>query len=119
MPTLHPEAYRDRPLTDGPRHLTPQHCNQLSAALVGAVPNWWVELDYDENWNANIVIIADELDEGIFPTLIVRTDQTAFRLEEMHGGKSRILGEHRAWCNLLRAVQIRIFWETSTSAALH
>ena len=120
MPTLHPETYqRDRRVTNGPGHLTPQHCDQLRAALAGTVPNWWVELDYDENWNANIVIIADELDDGTFPTLIVRTDQTVFRLEELRGDAYRDLSEHRTWPGVLRAIQIKIFWAMSSSMTVH
>jgi len=119
MPTVHPEAYQDRPLTDGPGHLTPQHRNRIGAALVGTAPSWLVELHYDENGNANIIILADDLDDSIFPTLIVSTDQTIFRLEELRGGVHRTLCEPRTWRNLLRAVQIRVFWEVQASKTLH
>jgi hypothetical protein len=105
--------------TDALEPLTPGRCHRLAAALAGLAPQWSVELHYDEQAKAAIVIMPDDLDDASFPTLLVRTDASAFHLEELCGNAYRKLGEYRAWADVLRAVQIRLAWAAPLQTMLH
>jgi len=74
-------------------------------------PDWLVELQYDVLGQAIIVILPENLDGAIGPTLFVRVDEPAFHLEERSRDAYRKLGEYRAWDEVLRAVRIRLIWE--------
>ncbi len=111
-------ACPSQPRTNGPEPPTPGRCHHLVAALTGLVPNWLVELRYDTNGEAAIVILPDDLDDAIFPTLVARTDESAFHLDELRQDKFRKLAEHPTWTELLREVQFRLMWEMPTPTTL-
>jgi len=119
MPTLHPDTHQIHRLTNGLNSLTPKHCIAVAAALGSAAPGWLVELHHDENGGAIIVIMPDEIDDDGLPTLVIRTKEGTFSLEELCGDAYWNLDEHPVWGNLLRAVQIRLLWEMPTSMTLH
>jgi hypothetical protein len=68
------------PSTGGPEPLEPGQRQHLAAALAGLVPNWSVEPQYDVLGEAPIVILPDDPDDDISPTLIVHADESAFHL---------------------------------------
>jgi hypothetical protein len=91
----------------------------LAAMLAEFVPDWSVELHYDEHGNAAIVIMPEDPDDEVSPTLIVYTSGSAFHLDELCCDAYHRLGEHLGWADILRAVQIRLIWETAFPATLH
>jgi hypothetical protein len=106
-------------LTFGPETLTLGHCHYLAAGLASLIRNWSIELHYDEHSDATIVIMPNDLDDAIFPTLIVRSDESAFHLEELFGEVYRELGEYRMWSDVLRAARIRLIWAGPSQTTLH
>lgn len=105
--------------TYSPESLTQRQYHNLAAGLAGLVLNWSVDLHYDEHGKATIIIMPDDLDDAIFPTLIVRSDASAFHIEELCGDDYRELGEYQVWSDVLRAVRIRLIWAGSPQATLH
>jgi hypothetical protein len=94
-------------------------CHQLAAAIAECVPDWAVELHYDEDGKPTIVIMPEDVDDTIGPTLIVYTSGSAFHLDELRCDAYRRLGEHFSWAEILRAVQIRLIWEEPFPTTLH
>jgi hypothetical protein len=119
MTSKHLENPLSQPPTHCPAPLGWGRCQDLAAAIAEFVPDWSVDLHYDEYGKAAIVIMPDDPDEDIRPTLIVYTTASAFHLDELHCDAYRRLGEHRGWADILRAVQIRLIWETAFPRTLH
>ncbi len=108
------------------QHSTPAHeplgqqqCNHLAAVLAELVADWSVELHLDVLRKPMIVILPDNLDDAIGPTLAVHGDEIAFHLEELHWDTCRKIGVYREWGDVLHAVRIRLIWETSFITTLH
>ena len=99
------------PPARGPMFLAPRQREHLAAVVAELVPDWVVELRYDVTGQAIIVILPENPDGAIGPTLIVRVDEPTFHLEERRRNADRILGEYRTWDEVLRAIRIRIIWE--------
>ena len=68
---------------------------------------------------ATIVVLADDPDDDICPTLIVYANESAFHLEELCGDDYRQLGAYWGWADVLRAVRIRLIWEMPIPATRH
>jgi hypothetical protein len=107
------------PAASGPEPLGPGQCEHLASVVAGLGPTWSVELHYDVLGQATIVVLPEDLDDAIGPTLIIHAGQSAFHLEELCGEAYRKLGEHLAWADVLRAVRVRLTWEMACSATLH
>jgi len=99
--------------------LGPGQRQHLAAVVAGLGPTWSVELHYDMFGKATLVVLPEDLDDVIGPTLIIHADQSAFHVEELCGEAYRKLGEHRAWADVLRAVRVRLIWEMTFSTTLH
>lgn len=119
MLTKQIEDGRSRPLPGGPKSLGPMQCQHLAAVVAGFVPKWSVALQCDMHGNATIVVMPDDLTDDVAPTLIVRTAGTAFHLGELRQERFRKLGRHRVWADVVRAVRVRLAWETPSPATLH
>jgi hypothetical protein len=113
------ERQLSQPSTGGPEPLEPGQRQHLAAALAGLVPDWSVELQYDVLGEATIVILPDDPDDDICPTLIVHADESAFHLEELCGDDYRKLGSYWGWADVPRAVRIRLIWEMQIPATRH
>ncbi len=87
--------------------------------IAAFMPDWSVELHYDEQRKATIVMMPDDVDSANFPTLIVRGEASAFHLEELLGDAYQDLGEYRSWIDVVRAVRIRLMWDMPVSMTLH
>ena len=102
-----------------PEPLGASRCRHLAATIAEVVPDWSVELHYDEYGKAAIVIMPEDPDDLFGPTLIVSASGTAFHLDELCCDAYQRLAEHREWSDILRAVQIRLIWEMAFPATLH
>ncbi|MGA2843163.1 MAG: hypothetical protein ABSG18_24030 [Steroidobacteraceae bacterium] len=111
MPTAH--------LENRPSQLPAHHLESLGSArrqhlagvVAGVAPDWSVELHYDEHGKAAIVIMPEDPDDTIAPTLIVSTTGSAFLLDELRYDAYRRLCESLSWADILRTVQIKLIWE--------
>jgi hypothetical protein len=92
---------------------------QLATMVAPLIPDWSVEFHRDELGEWAIVIMPDDADDAVYPTLIVHTDGSVFHLDELRQDTFRKLSEHPTWTELLRAVRIRLTWEVPISATLH
>jgi hypothetical protein len=111
--------YGDAPGHESACVLSAEHQHRISAAIAAAAPNWLAELHYDESGKPAIIIMDNDLEDDIAPTLIVQSDQIMFSLGELCGCMYRELGEYEMWADLLRAVRIRLLWEKQASGILH
>ena len=102
----------NKPPTSSPEPLGREQCQHLAAMLAELVPKWSVGLQCDMHGEPSIVIMPDDLTDDVAPTLIVRTDGTAFHLGELHHEKFCKLGRHRVWADVVRAVRVKLTWET-------
>jgi hypothetical protein len=84
-----------------------------------SAPDWSVEIHYDEDGKAHIVVMPDDRDDNIYPSFIIYTNESAFCVDELRCDTYRKLGEHHAWADVLRAVQIGLKWEVPTSTSPH
>jgi hypothetical protein len=96
-----------------------EQCNQLAATIAGLTPNWSVELHHDVLRKPMIVILPENLDDAIGPTLVVYGDEIAFHLEELRWDICRKRGDYCVWTDVLRAVWLRLFWEAPFAPTLH
>ena len=108
------------------QHSTPVHgplgreqCDHLAASVAELMPDWSVELHLDVLREPMVVILAENIDDDIGPTLVVYRDETAFHLEELRWDAYRKLGTYQAWAGLVRAVRVRLFWEMPFPMTLH
>jgi hypothetical protein len=99
--------------------LGPTQCQHLAAVVAELRPEWSVELHHDVLGKPVIVILPDDLNDPIDPTLSVHRDDAAFHLEELSGDTYRKLGKHRGWDDVLRAVRIRLIWDTQLPTQVH
>jgi len=119
MQTGHIENRLSQLASYSPEPLGAGRCQHLAAMIAGCVPDWSAELHYDEHGKAAIVIMPEDPDDEISPTLIVYTSGSAFHLDELCCDSYHSLGEHGGWTDILRAVQIRLTWETAFPTTLH
>jgi hypothetical protein len=96
-----------------------EQCQNLLTAIADLGPDWSVELHRDELGNTAIVIQSEDLDDGAFPSLVVRSSDSAFHLEELRGDEYHKLGDYRVWADALRAVRFRMILEMPVSTMLH
>src|SRR5208337_2701960 len=94
-------------------------CNHITAVIACLMPNWSVELHHDVLRNPMIVILPENLDDAIGPTLVVYRGKTAFHLEELRWDSYRRLGGYRAWSDVLQAVRTRLIREMPSLTTLH
>jgi len=87
--------------------------------VAGLMPGWSVELHHDVLGEPIVVIVPQNLDDTIGPTLIVYGDEEAFHLEELRWDTARKLGDYRAWDEVLRGVRISLIWEMPFPRTLH
>jgi hypothetical protein len=102
-----------------PERLGPEQRQHLATVVAGLGSTWSVELHYDALGEASIVVLPEDLEDVIGPTLIVHAYQSSFHLEELCGDAYRTLGKHHAWADVCRAVRIRLIWEMAFSMTLH
>lgn len=119
MAAQHIENRRSRRPAYGSEPLGSGRCRHLAALIAGVAPDWSVELHYDEDGGATIVIMPEDPDDNIRPTFIVYASGATFHLDELRGDNYRGVGAHAAWTDVLRAVQIRLAWEMTSPATLH
>jgi len=119
MLVRHVEDRLSRHSTPADEPLGQKQCSHLAATLAELVPDWSVELHHDVLRKPMIVILPENLDDAIGPTLVVYGDETAFHLEELRWDACRKLGDYRVWADVLRAVWVRLFWETPFAPTLH
>ena len=119
MTTGHIENRLSRIPLYSPEPLGAVRCRDLAAIVAEVVPDWLVELHYDEYGKAALVVMPDDPDDVVGPTLIIYTSGSTFHLDELHCDAYHRLGEHRGWAEILRAVQIRLIWEMSFPTTLH
>ena len=119
MTTGRLENRRSRLLSYKPQALGSWRCDELAAAIAGCVPNWSVDLHYDEEGKPTIVVMPEDHNDTISPTLIVYANASAFHIDELRGDAYRNLGEHDSWADVLRAVRIRLIWEEPFPTTLH
>ena len=119
MTTGHIENHLNQLPPYSPEPLGAGRCRHLAAVIAEVVPDWVVQLHYDEHGKAAIVIMPENPDDVVGPTLIVYTSGSAFHLDELHCDAYRRLCEHRGWTDILRAVQIRLIWEMAFPTTLH
>lgn len=117
--TTHNISYGDASGSELASALSADHVHRIAATIAAAAPNWLAELHYDETGKPAIIIMDNDLDDDIAPTLIVQSGQMAFSLGELCGCMYRELGAYEVWADLLRAVRIRLIWETPASGMLH
>ena len=96
-----------------------EQCNQLAATIAGLIPNWSVELHHDVLRKPMIVILPENLDDAIGPTLVVYADKIAYHLEELRWDTCSKHGDYRVWTDVLRAVRLRLFREAPLAPTLH
>jgi hypothetical protein len=118
MPTRSIEAYPSHP-TASTTLGESRRCQQLATVIATLIPDWSVELHRDEFGEATIVIMPDDPNDAIYPTLIVSRYDSIFYLDELRQDSFRKLSDHLTWTELLRAVRIRLAWEMPVSATLH
>ena len=94
-------------------------CKHLTAVVTELVPDWSVEIHHDVHRKPMIVILPENLDDAIGPTLVVYGDDTAFHIEELRWDTYRKLGDYRVWTDVLRAVWLKLFWEMPSAPTLH
>lgn len=115
-----PKCYPTTLPTHGPEPFWPPRGQYLAAMIAALAPEWSVELHCDTNGEAAVIIMPADLDDDdSLPTLIIRTDEPAFHLEELWGDGYRKLGEFRTWADVIRSVQIRLAWKTPYPQTLH
>jgi hypothetical protein len=119
MTAAHPATRTNQPATDYQETLGTGRCHELAGAIADCVPDWSVELHHDEDGKSAIVIMPEDLDDMIGPTLIVYTTGSAFHLDELCQDNYRRLGKNLSWAGVLRAVQIRLIWEEPFPPTLH
>jgi hypothetical protein len=119
MPIGHLEKRPHRPSAYRVELLGSERCQQLSGVIAGPAPDWSVELHYDENAKAALVIMPDDPDDPIAPTLIVSATGSGFQLDELRGDACRGVGENLSWADILRTVQIKLIWEGRFPLTLH
>jgi hypothetical protein len=113
------EDRRSQPPASRPEPLGPGQCERLAAVVAELGANWSVELHDDIAGQATLVILPEDLDAAIGPTLVIHADASVFHLEELDGEAWRKLGEHHAWADVLRAVRIRLVWKMPFLTTLH
>ena len=96
-----------------------EQCNHLTAVVAELMPDWSVELHLDMLRKPMIVILPENLDDAIGPTLVVYGGDTAFQVKELRWDACRKLGDYRLWTDVLRAVWLRLFWEMPFAPTLH
>lgn len=119
MTTGYMEHHLRQLATYGSEPLGAGRCRHLAAAIAEFGPEWSVELHHDEHGEAVIVIMPEDPDDVIHPTLIVYADASAFHLDELRCDAYQRLGDHRGWADILRAVQIRLIWEMALPTTVH
>jgi hypothetical protein len=119
MLTRQIEDHGSRAPTNGSATLRAQQCQHLAAVVAELRPDWSVELHYDVLGKPLIVVLPDDLDDPVDSTLIVRSDDDVFHLEELCEDTYRTLGEHGLWPDVLRAVRTRLIWEMPFPPTLH
>jgi hypothetical protein len=119
MWSRHLEARRIQPATRIPEPLGHGHCRHLAGVVAEVGPNWSVELHDNVPGNAAIVILPEDVHDAFGAILIVHADESAFHIEEVHGNAHRKLGQHVAWDDVLRAVRIRLIWQTPFPPTRH
>lgn len=102
-----------------PAALGPRQCEHLAALVAELGATWSVELHDDTPGDATIIILPEDDDGSLDPTLFVHSVGPAFHLDELCGDTFRRLGEHRAWAEILRAVRIRLLGMMPVSPTLH
>jgi hypothetical protein len=115
----HVEDCLSQPPASAHEPLGQEQCNHLTAVLAELVPHWSVELHLDVLRKPMIVILPENLDDAIGPTLVVYRDETTFHLEELRWDNYRKLGDYRVWTDVLRTVWDRAFWEMPFAPSLH
>ena len=115
----HVEDYLGQHSTPAHEPLGREQCDHLAAAVAELIPDWSVELHLDVLREPMIVILAENFDDDIGPTLVVYRDETTFHLEELCWDSYRKLGDYPAWADLVRAVRIRLNWEMPFPTTLH
>ncbi|HVC59972.1 MAG TPA: hypothetical protein VND19_06365 [Acetobacteraceae bacterium] len=91
----------------------------LAAIIAESMSGWTADLHYDEDGKSAIVIMPEDPDDAIDPTLIVYASGSAFQLDELHGDAYRRLGEYLSWADVLRAVRIKLIWRGPFPITLH
>src|ERR1700678_2590089 len=113
------ENDRSQAPASGAATLGADQCQHLAAVVAELWPDWTVELHRDMHGKPLIVILPDDLDNDVDPTIVVRRDAAVFHLEELSGDTYRKLGEHWLWSDVLRAVRTRLIWEMPFPPTLH
>jgi hypothetical protein len=113
------EDDRSQAPASGSATLAAEQCQHLAAVVAELRPDWSVELHHDMHRRPLIVILPDDLDNGVDPTVVVRRDAAVFHLEELCGDTYRKLGEHWLWVDVLRAVRTRLIWAMPFPPTLH
>jgi len=119
MLTRQIEGRRSQAPTNGSATLGAKQCQHLAAVVAELRPDWSVELHYDVLGRPFIIILSDDLDDPVDVTLVVRRDDTPFRLEELCGDTYRKLGDCGLWVDVLRAVRMRLIREMPFPPTLH
>ena len=119
MPTGHLEKRAHPPSAYRVELLGLERRQHLSGVIAGLAPNWSVELHYDEDAKAALVIMPEDPDDPIAPTLIVSATGSGFQLDELRGDACRGVGENLSWAEVLRTVQIKLIWEGPFPLTLH
>jgi hypothetical protein len=119
MPTGHLEKRAHPPSAYRVELLGLERRQHLSGVIAGLAPNWSVELHYDEDAKAALVIMPEDPDDPIAPTLIVSATGSGFQLDELRGDACRGVGENLSWAEILRTVQIKLIWEGPFPLTLH
>jgi hypothetical protein len=113
------EDNRSQAPTGGSATLRAQQCQHVAAVVAELRPDWSVELHDNPHGRTLIVILPDDLDSVVDPTIVVRGDDAVFHVEELCGDTYRKLGEHGRWGDVLRAVRRRLIWEMPFPPMLH
>jgi hypothetical protein len=113
------EDDRSQAPVSGAATLRAQQCQHLAAVVAELRPDWSVELHDNPHGKSLIVILPEDLDSEVDPTLVVRKDDAVFHLEELCGDSYRKLGEHTLWLDVVRAVRTRLAWEMAFPSTLH
>ena len=113
------EDDRSQAPSRGSATLRAQQCQHVAAVVAELRPDWSVELHDNPHGKTLIVILPDDLDNDVDPTIVVRGDDAVFHVEELCGDTYRKLGEHWLWVDVLRAVRSRLIWEMPFPPTLH
>jgi hypothetical protein len=113
------EDDRSQAPSRGSATLRVQQCQHVAAVVAELRPDWSVELHHNPHGKTLIVILPDDLDSALNPTIVVRGDDAIFHVEELRGDTYRKLGEHWRWGDVLRAVRSRLIWEMPFPPTLH